>query len=338
MGVYKRNNGKWYCRGRINGERYHIPCTGAKDKEQAKALEDAERYRIRQKQKGLLNENEKPVLLGYMMNNCINVAKANNASWKDTERRCNYMVKYFGKNRNVLCISPSEIEKFKLHLLDKGRTNATVNTYLATIKRAYNLLIKDGLIVYNPMTKVDMLTANNSRNRHLTKEEWNRLKMALSPELYGIVFVALLTGLRRGNVLKLRWEQVDFNLKIIEVLKQNNKGRKILRIPMSELLIRFLQSIGPKEKGYVFINKQTGLPYTDIKKSFASALKRARITDFKFHDLRRTYGTWLLQSSVDARTIQQLLGHSDIRVTERYLALTEERSRSAVNSITNMLQ
>lgn len=331
MGVYKKDNGKWYCRGQINGERYHLPCTGAKDKEQARALEDAERFRIRQKQKGLLNEKEKPISFGFMMDNFKKISKANNKTGKEAEIKAKYLCMYFGRQKNVLCIKPSDIEKFKLYLKEQGKSNATVNRYLAAIKRAYNLLIYDDLIVYNPMKKVKMLTEDNLRNRHLTIKEWNKLKLAMPKQLHDIVVIAILTGFRKSNVLNLRWEQIDFELGIIEILKQNNKGKKHIKHPMSEDLVCFLQSLNPKKSGHLFVNPDTGKPYTTVRKSFNSALKRAGISDFKFHDLRRTFSTWLRQRGADLKTIQILLGHSSVSVTERYLGLGSEETKNTVD-------
>lgn len=336
MGVYKRGN-KWYCRGRINGERYHKCCTGATNKEEAKALEDAERYRIRQIQIGLIKEEGK-YTFGFLMDNYVNVCSANNRNVKDAHTKRKYLCEYFGRNKNIRNIRPTDIEQFKLYLKSKGRSNATINRYLAAIKRAYNLLLNDDLITYTPMKKIALLEENNRRYRYLTKQEWNRLRMSMPKYLYDIVLVALLTGLRRKNVLNLKWEQINFSMGFLEVLKQDNKGGKVIRLPMSDYLIQHFQSLNPKESGYVFVNPDTGLPFVDIKRAFKSALKRAGISDFKFHDIRRTVGTWLLQAGVDIRAIQQILAHSDIRTTERYLAVSQERNRCAVNLLDNMLQ
>lgn len=82
---------------------------------------------------------------------------------------------------------------------------------------------------------------------------------------------------------------------------------------------------------YIFVNHKTGLPFRDCRKSFDTALKKANIEDFHFHDLRRTVGTWLLTNGVDLRTIQNILAHSDILTTERYLAITPEQNQRAMD-------
>lgn len=120
------------------------------------------------------------------------------------------------------------------------------------------------------------------------------------------------------------------------MLKQDNKGSKEIKIPISSTVEKVLTSY-KKKSGYVFINPDTGKPYTTIKKGFSHALEKAGITDFRFHDLRRTFGTWLLTSGVDIRTIQNLLAHSDISTTERYLSIVKEQDKKVVDILDNYM-
>lgn len=330
MAVYKAKNGKWYCQFMVKGKRVHKLLDGANDILKAKELEDAERFRIRCIQNGLLPpEAEKKYTLSYMMNKYKQSCKLL-ATYKDSERQADYILEYFGGNKDIKTIKPTDIEKYIVWLLKKGLKNASVNRHLAGFKRAYNIMINDELINYNPVRKVEALTVDNRRNRYLTIEEWERLKKELSPTALQIVNVALLTGFRKGNVLQLRWEQIDLNLRTIELLKSENKGKKHIKLPISDALYALLLELEPKSSGYVFVNPKTGKPYTSIKTAFGNALDRAGITDFHFHDLRRTVGTWLLTSGVDIRTVQNILAHSDVRTTERYLALTSEQNIKAM--------
>lgn len=330
MGVYKTNNGSWYCRGQINGERYHLPCAGATDRLKAKAIEDGIRYEIRQRQNGLIKPKESVYTLKYMLDKYIESCELNNKSSRVAIVMSKYLLLYFGEKTDVTTIKVGEIDKFRKHLLDKGRTKATVNRYISALKRAYNIMINEELINVNPTNKIDKLNEDNRRHRYLSKDEWSRLRDSLPTEIKYIVIVALLSGLRKDNVLKLSWEQIDMNLRTIELLKQENKGKKIIKHPISNLLYSVLIKLEPKKKGYVFVNPKTGLPYTTIRKSFATALAKAGIEGFRFHDLRRTFGTWLHEEGVSIRTIQDLLGHSAISTTELYLCLVPEQNRKAM--------
>jgi integrase len=334
MAVYKSKNGKWYCQFMIKRQRVHKLLDGANDIESAKQLEDAERYKIRLIQNGLLTEETK-YTVGFMMNK-YKKASSLLATFKDAERQADCITEFFGKNKDIKAIKPSDVEKFVFYLKGKKFKNASINRYLASLKRAYNIMIADDLINYNPC-KIKKLDEDNRRFRYLTKEEWQKLKNELSGDVLNIVTVALLSGLRRRNVLELKWEQIDLNLRTIELLKTENKGKKYIKLPIPQSLYELLLELNPRPKGYVFINPKTNKPYTTIKTAFNNALERAGIADFHFHDLRRTVGTWLLTNGVDIRTVQNILAHSDVRTTERYLSLTNEQNIKAMDVLNSYI-
>jgi integrase len=164
-----------------------------------------------------------------------------------------------------------------------------------------------------------------------------------------IVACALLTGLRKSNILNLKWESVDLEYGFIEILKQENKGHKKIQIPISEKLeevlydIFFASYIAPiilmknsfnlkfiMYNSYVFVNPQTGDNYKEIKTGFNQAVKRANIEKFTFHDLRHTVGTRLGNSGIDTGVIQELLAHSQSSTTQRYVHPTPERKKQAI--------
>ena len=121
----------------------------------------------------------------------------------------------------------------------------------------------------------------------------------------------------------------------IRLTKNENKGKKIINVPITDTLYEVLKSLNPKESGYVFVNPDTGKPYKSIKTGFNAALRRAGIKDFHFHDLRRTAATWLLENGVDIRTIQEILAHTNISTTERYLSVSTENKIKAMNILNN---
>ena len=329
MAVYKAKNGKYYCQFMVKGKRVHKLLDGATDIKKARELEDAERYKTRLIQNGLLEEKEKKYTWLYMVNKYKQRSKLL-ATYKDSERQAEEWLDFFGKNKNIKDTKPTDIENYIRHLKSRGLKNSSINRQLAGLKRAYNIMIDDDLIQYNPCRKVEMLVDDSRRTQYLTKAEWEKLKDELPPEALAIVSVALLTGFRKRNVLQLKWEQIDMNLRTIELLKTENKGKKHIISSMSDKLYELLLTLEPKKSGYVFVNPKTGKPYTDVKKSFKAALKRIGITDFRFHDLRRTVGTWLLAEGVDIRTVQDIFAHSDVRTTERYLSTTKEQNIKAM--------
>lgn len=334
MSIYKKN-GKYYCRGRVNGERYNKSCTGASNVQEAKVIEDSIRYKIRLKQEGLLKD-EKSYSVEYMMNKYLLACKRN-STYIIAKLFTKRIKEYFGESKNILDIKPTDVDKFRQSLLDAGKTMATANRHFTALKRAYNIMIKDGLINYNPTNSVKKFKEDGRRTRYLSKEEFKRLVKVMPDYLYAIVVTAIQTGFRKQNVLRLRWEQINFDSRTIELLQSENKGKKHIQKPITDTLYNLLQKLNPKPSGYVFVNPRTGKPYTDIRKAFNTALKRANITGLVFHDLRRTFGTWLIKNGVDIRTVQHLLDHEDISTTQRYLALSSEYNIEAMSKLNDYM-
>ena len=148
--------------------------------------------------------------------------------------------------------------------------------------------------------------------------------------LHSMVIVALGLGLRKREQLNLRRDQVDFFRNV--VIASRTKGKKNREIPLDVLddrvkpiLMRLCANKRADE--YVFVNPDTKKPYTDIKRSFATACRKAEVRDLEWHDLRATFCTRLALAGHDAFTIKTIMGHRDMKTTERYIravALTRQ--------------
>jgi len=163
------------------------------------------------------------------------------------------------------------------------------------------------------------------------KRFWEALKDC---PLYfqALVKVAFYTGMRKGEILSLRWKDIDWKNKKIMIAKTKNNERRI--IPTNGEVYKTLLSLGRHIRSeYIFVNPKTGKPYVDFKKSWRSLLKRTQIEDFRFHDLRHNFASYLVMSGVDIRTVQELLGHKSLRMTERYLHLAPEHLKNAVENL-----
>lgn len=330
MSVYKKANGKWYCLFMIKGERVHKLLDGATDKETAKALEDVERYNLRQIQGGIKKREEKKYNITKVIDLYLNYSRLHKKDYIHDLSKSK-SIKQFFKNKNIDEILTKDIENYIKHLrIDKGLSNATINRYLAALKKMFNIAIANDMLHRNPCVNIKQLKENNEKIRYLTIEEEKRLFEVLPEHIRPIVICALQTGMRRSNILNLRWEQIDFEYNFIEIEKQENKGHKIIRIPISKKLLTEFNKIGIKHNGFVFINPETQKPYNTIRKAWLSALKRANIQNFRFHDLRHTVATRLVEKNVDIRTVQEIMAHSSIATTQRYMHPTPKRKLEAV--------
>lgn len=212
-------------------------------------------------------------------------------------------------------------------------SNATVNRELAQFgamnKRARELwdvkasparAAKHGLPEASP------------RTRYLDRaSEAERLIGTCAEHLRPVVVAALATGLRRGNLLGLDWSQVDMRARLITVqVKDRRPGGKVLSIPIIPHLLAELAAIKGRRKGRVF--KRYGKPIDSIKTAFNAACRRAKIKDFRFHDLRHTAASWMVQAGVPLDLVQKILGHAEIRTTQRYAHRQADAVRQAMES------
>lgn len=177
--------------------------------------------------------------------------------------------------------------------------------------------------------EVKQLQENNRRLRFLSKEEIASLIDACDPHLRPIAITALNTGMRKGEILNLTWDQVD--LKHGFILLVNTKNGERREIPINDTLRETLLGLTRRlDVPYVFYDQKTGKPYQDIKRSFASACRRARIRDFRIHDCRHTFASQLIMAGVDLTTVKELLGHKTITMTMRYAHLAPSHKVKAV--------
>jgi len=205
-----------------------------------------------------------------------------------------------------------------------------------------------GYLKSNPCMGVKELREPPGRVRYLTGEEMERLLEACDPEslrknpqnvgrtfskmtdayLKPIVQIALHTGMRRGEIMGLRWKDVDLKERRITLEKTKNNERRV--VPLNETIYEILRSLP--------VHLHSEMVFPDINGNmltvaFKRACRRAGISDFRFHDLRHTCASYLTMGGINLRTVQTLLGHKDLRMTMRYSHLSPEYLKEAVTTL-----
>lgn len=221
------------------------------------------------------------------------------------------------------------MEQYQTELLAKYKV-ATVNRYFACLKHMISKAVDWRMAdesVLRDVRKIKCLKENNRRLRYLSKEEAEALlkccrESQAAAYLYPIVQLALNTGMRQGEILSLRWDNVDMKAGYIHVVDTKNGERR--SIPINDTLRAAFKPIPVKiDGGRVFDTQLAG-------DSFHTALRRAGIRNFKFHDLRHTFASWLAMGGCDLTTLKELLGHKSIAMTLRYAHLSGEHKKQAV--------
>jgi len=226
----------------------------------------------------------------------------------------------------------------------KPRADASVNCDMAILGHILSKAVEWELLETSPFKKGKrlMFKVDNQRLRFLTDSEIEALLTASddlkahSPYLHPLVETALLTGMRRGELLALKWEQIRNGFIYLEGgMVKSGKGRQI---PINDRLAEVFREVrrGNQLKSeFVFCNFQ-GRRFYQVKRSFAAACRRAGVEDFRFHDLRHTFASRLVMRGASLKAVQELLGHADLKMTMRYAHLSHEHLRDSVNLLNDM--
>lgn len=175
---------------------------------------------------------------------------------------------------------------------------------------------------------------NNARIRYQEKEEITKLLEEFSPVLRVVVTVAIHTGMRKSEIQNLKWSDVNLKGEYI-VLRQTKSGETRI-VPMNRVVREALFLLEKKRDSmYIFCGKNGKL--FDFKIFFETALKRADIKDFRFHDLRHTFASHLVMSGIDLNTTRELLGHRNLNMTLRYSHLFPDHKTRAVDILGKQL-
>ncbi|MDP3042040.1 MAG: site-specific integrase [Candidatus Omnitrophota bacterium] len=170
---------------------------------------------------------------------------------------------------------------------------------------------------------------DNQRTRYLEKEEIAKFLKYCAGNIKPVAVVALNTGMRKSEILNLKWHDIDFKGDIIYLLKTKNNNKR--EIPMNDAVKTALIKVKRHpESQYIFCGKN-GKPMQNIRKSFFTALKKAGIINFRFHDLRHTFASQLVTFGVDLNTVRELLGHKSLEMTLRYSHLSPDHKKRAVD-------
>lgn len=250
----------------------------------------------------------------------------------------NGLVEFFGEF-TLSEISPKLIHEFKVNRKVDKKTPATINRQLTIAKAAFNIAVREWeWCKENPFTKVSSEKGANKRTRWLTLDEENRLLAVCAKWLRDFIIFAAWTGIREGNIINLEKRQIDLSKKLIHIGGNTNhrtKNNNPLAVPMNERIFMLLKGKINKQvnvNSFVFTSPLgKKISPNNLRRSFRKSIIKAGIKDLTLHDLRHTYGTRLAQAGVDIYTIAKLLGHKDIRATQRYVHHCTKSLRLGIN-------
>ena len=372
MRVYEKNN-HWYFEMMVRKKRYCRAISEANNEKEAIAYMQAFKTDLLRGRLDLIEdygmEKFEVIVADY-----IRYAENNLKSTDTVIPIAKNFNNLWGK-KLIKDITPNLIEKYKsdrngqvyYEKIVKGKkivkriSPATVNRELGVLSKIFSIAIDNKKAKENPLVNVKKLKVANKLERHMTAEEQERfIKFCNHDYSYmdvtadelekitkkycnysydhvrDIALICLNTGMRRGEILNLTWNCIDFLANMLCALNTKNGLKN--DVPMNNIVKNILLT-RYNSKGdnvYVFTNPETGTKYGNIHKAFMTACKMANVPNFRFHDTRHTFASRSIKNNVPVPVLQEILNHKNIRTTMRYVHNTFEQKLNAVNSLNNL--
>lgn len=275
-----------------------------------------------------------------------NVGKYHNNS-NDTYNKLKILLDFFPKTLRDIC--DADIMNFINTYRSKNRSNGTINRYLALLSAVINYCDDRNYTV--PKIKISKYKLKEPAENIKYLKDWEEAQAIIdraAKHLKPIIYTALYTGMRLGNILSLKWDNIDFKNKTINItVKDRTKqGGKNHSIPLINQLETILKKL-PQDCEYVFTHK--GKKINSIKTAWrniffkrgdkdsnyalTNELRDDSLPYKNFHTLRHTAGTWILKKTNNLKITKEILGHADIKTTLKYAHVLDDEKRNALNNV-----
>ncbi len=321
MGVYKVKD-KYYIDLYADGRRVRRAVGSKRDAENALSALKADILRGEYRFK-----KDRKIRFEDFAEEYLDYAKINKRSWSRDESSLKRLLPFLG-DLLLSKITPRHIEEYKKMRLDKVKPS-TINRELICLKHMFNIASKFGKFDdKNPVKEIKFFQERQYIMRILDKEEIRCLINVSTGYLRAMIIIALNTAMRKGEILNLRWNDIDFNEHYIHI--KESKSNKTRKIPVNGIVAATLKGI-KREGEFVFMSPKTETRFIGTFRSFKTACRKVGVPDLRFHDLRHTAATLMVTGGTDLVTVKEILGHSSIEMTMRYAHPTPENKRKAVN-------
>jgi site-specific recombinase XerD len=235
-------------------------------------------------------------------------------------------------------LTPEHIDRYKTHRLGQV-SPVSVNVELRALRSAMSTAMRWKLIDANPFANIRLVKTPDAVPSFLSKADFQKL-LSVTREawLRDIVTFAVLTGMRRSEIVNVRWRDIDLERRTVRIESKPDfvaKCGKVRTVPLNNVLVQFLQGkAGRSTSEYVFSLNGQRIAGDYVSHKFKSSIMDAGLSEsLHFHSLRHTFATWLVQDGVSIYEVQKLLGHSSVVVTQIYSHLAASEMHETVNRI-----
>ena len=258
--------------------------------------------------------------------------KAHKASIGDDQRNFRWLHSHLS-GLTLEQVDRSRVDSIIKQRKADGVSNGTVNRTLALLRSVLRAAVRDWEWLERA-PRIRLLPEPKGRIRHLSPAETARLLRELPSHLAAMAAFSLHTGLRQRNVKELRWSQVDLDRGHVWIHAEQAKAGKGIAVPLTVQATEVLRSQAGKHPDFVFTFRGNRILWVN-NSAWKSALRRAGIKDFRWHDLRHTWATRHMEAGTPLHVVQQLGGWSTPQMTQRYAHLTPGYLAGHVNAFGN---
>jgi integrase len=273
----------------------------------------------------------------FFVDHYLPYVKSRKRSWKRDEELYRLRMKVVFGNKRLNQITRQQIQTFHTGLRETGLAPQTGDHHLRVIRHALNLAIAWGMLDENVATRIPLFNVDNRRENYLDETQLANLLQVLQTDANRpvclIIMFLLSTGCRLNEALSATWANIDRKSRVWRILAVNSKSKRMRSVPLNDSALDVLEQLDSGGKyEHVFVNVETKKPYTTIAKVWNRLRVAAGLPNFRIHDMRHTFASRLVGSGRTLYEVQQILGHSDSKVTERYAHLSSKTLQEAANT------
>ena len=278
-----------------------------------------------------------PTFAAFIEDQYLPYVRSYKRSWDtDVSLLKNHLLPRFS-NKYMDDITRQDIVKMHSERKASGAAAGSANRLLIMMRYIFNLAVRWEVpgVKSNPTKGVPLMEENNKKERYLSVDEAQRLYDAVCKSqntmLRYIVPMLILTGARKREVLDARWEDFDFNRRIWRI--PMSKLGKARHVPLSDGALNILSAIPHSDNcEWTFANPDTGKPYVSIFCAWDTARKSVGLGDVRVHDLRHSHASFLVNAGRTLYEVQHILGHTQVKTTQRYAHLSQDTLLDAANA------
>jgi len=270
-------------------------------------------------------------------------AKSHKRSWGRDEELYRLRIKAVFGHKRLNQITRLQVQNFHASVLNEGLAAASANHHIKLIRRMFNLAISWDMLEKNPASRIQMFEEDNQEERYMNDAQLGNLMEVLKTDsarsVCLITTFLLATGCRLNEALSATWSQVDKDKRVFRVAAKNSKSKRMRPVPLNDTAIEVLNQLDTEgQYEHLFINKKTKKPYVNIAKVWEKLRAKAGLPHLRLHDLRHQAASHLINSGSSLYIVQQILGHSDPSVTQRYAHLSMKSLNDASDNASAIIK